>query len=39
MDEFEKPNLSPKEKGILKKVQSQIAYCVYCQPYDSGELV
>lgn len=39
MDEFEKPNLSPKEKGILKKVQSQIAYCVYCQPYDSGEPV
>lgn len=39
MDEFEKPSLSPKEKGILKKVQSQIAYCAYCQPYDSGEPV
>lgn len=39
MDEFEKPNLSPKEKGVLKKVQSEIAYCIYCQPYDSGEAV
>lgn len=39
MDEFEKPNLSPKEKGILKKIQSKISYCAYCQPYDSGEPV
>ncbi len=39
MDEFEKPSLSVKEKGILKKVQLKIAYCAYCQPYDSGEPV
>lgn len=39
MDEFEKSSLSSKEKKIFKEVQSQIAYCAYCQPYDSGEPV
>ncbi len=39
MDEEDKPKLTAKEEGFRKKIQSQIAYCTYCQPYDGGEPV
>lgn len=39
MDEFDKPELTLSEKKYLKKVQSEIENCVYCQPYDDGEPV
>jgi len=37
MDEFYKPDLSPKEESQLEKLQSQVENCIYCQPYDDGE--
>ncbi|MGB0891953.1 MAG: RES family NAD+ phosphorylase [Flavobacteriaceae bacterium] len=33
------PELTKKEEGYRKKVQSKINYCSYCQPYDGGEFV
>ena len=36
---FEKPQLTAKEKTYVKKIQSKIEYCAYCQPYDEGEVV
>jgi hypothetical protein len=39
MDEFEKPDLTIIEKRYLKKVQSKIEYCLYCQPFDEGDAV
>lgn len=39
MDGFEKPELTKTEKRYRDKVQSNIEYCLYCQPYDDGEAV
>ncbi len=39
MDGFEKPELSKIEERYYKKVQSEIEYCLYCQPYDDGDAV
>ncbi len=39
MDEFEKPELTSKEEKYRKKIQSEIENCIYCQPYDNGEVV
>lgn len=38
MEEF-KPTLSKKEEKIRKKIQSEIKYCDYDQPYDSGDVI
>ncbi|RZJ49253.1 MAG: RES domain-containing protein, partial [Flavobacterium sp.] len=37
--EPEKPKLTQREEGIRKKIQSQIKYCDYDQPYDGGDVV
>lgn len=39
MDEFDKPELTAKEEKYRIKIQSEIQNCIYCQPYDEGEVV
>ena len=38
MDEYYKPDLTATEERYRKKVQKQIEYCSYCQPYDGGDI-
>ena len=39
MDPYEPDQLNVKEQRLYKKIQADIEYCVYCQPYDDGETV
>lgn len=38
MNDFDKPILTSKEEKYRSKVQSKIENCIYCQPYDGGEV-
>lgn len=38
MEHNYKPDLTKAETKLCKEVQSLIAYCSYCQPYDGGDV-